>query len=444
MISLKTDKAKQLFEQYNPPSDIVRCPYGKSPLRALLDSYARAAVNLYGIIHREDLADIFNSQNETPVSAAEIYTLLLPLVYRNAPYIFYKQYVVNEMFMDAFDQTESLQIIQSFKPRYIPEKEEFLKFVHEEYVYGKRLKDLYRFLKELFGSKTETQGFRNLLERYIFVQTAELNEFTSVYQLHFSEDQLETFCQLAMDVRNNTRMWENKGYTPLELYNGTNKDIDAPPQPVKPKRIGRNDLCPCGSGKKYKKCCRMVDDLKTAQLSEAERREFFQIWMSLIEFINDRKQIIPDFDVMWSNNLQEEVYEIRTALWEEPELIDEYIRSAELPDEHVKVLKLWKTNHINKNFFLVRYEPEYAVALSTNDQGNYVLYGIKGISEPLATVLLQKLPIVVHMVLLPFKGKIIFDGLLNPLQATIDKGYKDIMQKQYDKAIEQGIITTLE
>ena len=23
----------------------------------------------------------------------------------------------------------------------------------------------------------------------------------------------------------------------------------------KPKKIGRNDLCPCGSGKKYKKCC---------------------------------------------------------------------------------------------------------------------------------------------------------------------------------------------
>jgi uncharacterized protein YecA (UPF0149 family) len=21
------------------------------------------------------------------------------------------------------------------------------------------------------------------------------------------------------------------------------------------KKVGRNDLCPCGSGKKYKKCC---------------------------------------------------------------------------------------------------------------------------------------------------------------------------------------------
>ena len=29
-----------------------------------------------------------------------------------------------------------------------------------------------------------------------------------------------------------------------EIQNGT-----------KPKKVGRNDPCPCGSGKKYKKCC---------------------------------------------------------------------------------------------------------------------------------------------------------------------------------------------
>jgi len=28
-----------------------------------------------------------------------------------------------------------------------------------------------------------------------------------------------------------------------------------PPQVVKSEKIGRNDPCPCGSGKKYKKCC---------------------------------------------------------------------------------------------------------------------------------------------------------------------------------------------
>lgn len=28
-----------------------------------------------------------------------------------------------------------------------------------------------------------------------------------------------------------------------------------PPQPVKSEKIGRNDPCPCGSGKKFKKYC---------------------------------------------------------------------------------------------------------------------------------------------------------------------------------------------
>ena len=28
-----------------------------------------------------------------------------------------------------------------------------------------------------------------------------------------------------------------------------------PPQPAHSEKVGRNDPCPCGSGKKYKKCC---------------------------------------------------------------------------------------------------------------------------------------------------------------------------------------------
>jgi preprotein translocase subunit SecA len=38
---------------------------------------------------------------------------------------------------------------------------------------------------------------------------------------------------------------------------GTNKNGDSPKQKtvVKGEKVGRNDPCPCGSGKKYKKCC---------------------------------------------------------------------------------------------------------------------------------------------------------------------------------------------
>jgi len=33
---------------------------------------------------------------------------------------------------------------------------------------------------------------------------------------------------------------------------------------------GRNDLCPCGSGKKYKKCCKPVYRMKTDEELQAE------------------------------------------------------------------------------------------------------------------------------------------------------------------------------
>lgn len=32
----------------------------------------------------------------------------------------------------------------------------------------------------------------------------------------------------------------------------------------KAEKIGRNEQCPCGSGKKYKKCCMAKDRAKTA------------------------------------------------------------------------------------------------------------------------------------------------------------------------------------
>ena len=37
----------------------------------------------------------------------------------------------------------------------------------------------------------------------------------------------------------------NKGHIPINSFNTMGKSV----------KVGRNDLCPCGSGKKYKKCC---------------------------------------------------------------------------------------------------------------------------------------------------------------------------------------------
>lgn len=61
---------------------------------------------------------------------------------------------------------------------------------------------------------------------------------------------------------NNTRQWVLKGHTPYEVFQQEKKFLRPLPETELPiadtkrkKKVGRNDPCPCGSGKKYKKCC---------------------------------------------------------------------------------------------------------------------------------------------------------------------------------------------
>ncbi len=71
---------------------------------------------------------------------------------------------------------------------------------------------------------------------------------------------------LVTTVFNHTRRWELKGHTPYELNPGKQKhrypEVNEPQTDINNvysiktgAKIGRNDPCPCGSGKKYKKCC---------------------------------------------------------------------------------------------------------------------------------------------------------------------------------------------
>ena len=58
------NQSKDIFKKYNPEDTVKRCPNGKTPLRKLLDAYAIAVVNLYGVISIEDFVKLFNKQNQ--------------------------------------------------------------------------------------------------------------------------------------------------------------------------------------------------------------------------------------------------------------------------------------------------------------------------------------------------------------------------------------------
>lgn len=58
----------------------------------------------------------------------------------------------------------------------------------------------------------------------------------------------EALISAVAEVYNSTPIWTLKGTTPLQLEARSKTTVHV-------EKIGRNDPCPCGSGKKYKKCC---------------------------------------------------------------------------------------------------------------------------------------------------------------------------------------------
>jgi preprotein translocase subunit SecA len=57
----------------------------------------------------------------------------------------------------------------------------------------------------------------------------------------------------VMDLTRTIQRKKEKEMAALQFVGG---EASAPKQPVLAKKqVGRNEPCPCGSGKKYKKCC---------------------------------------------------------------------------------------------------------------------------------------------------------------------------------------------
>ncbi|WP_079529175.1 SEC-C metal-binding domain-containing protein [Halobacillus hunanensis] len=77
-----------------------------------------------------------------------------------------------------------------------------------------------------------------------------------------SKETVQAVMDKVVYLMNNTREWFLKGYTSTELSTREKKHLQPLPSSEfnhndgkKVVKIGRNELCPCGSGKKYKKCC---------------------------------------------------------------------------------------------------------------------------------------------------------------------------------------------
>ena len=167
----------------------------------------------------------------------------------------------------SYDEMDSFVEKIKDKPYYVPKKEELLKKAEDLYFeLTPQLNTLRDYIISNMCKDEETVG--SLIEDIELLCFMEqpfnevIYEFKRNGILFESTRQLNTLMSLLADVYNNTRTWNNRGYTAKEMNEILGENIPLVTgipidrlDDVIFKKVGRNDPCPCGSGKKYKKCC---------------------------------------------------------------------------------------------------------------------------------------------------------------------------------------------
>lgn len=242
---------------------------------SLVFDYSVALTQLYGLVHKEKVVEIYNMQNNDKVNLTEIEKVMSEKRQELKRYFVYidGEYFVQEAIME-FDEMDLHLEQQVGKPYYIPNKRELLKYKDEEYFERtKESREMYAFIKKHIkpGSINSVQDiFRDMVgDCQIEMSVPDiLNDLTRLGVELPTEQEVGEAMDLIVNLANNTRLWSNKGHTPNEIFEqyerpylqplsnqgtglkGAERISDSPRI-----KIGRNDPCPCGSGKKYKKCC---------------------------------------------------------------------------------------------------------------------------------------------------------------------------------------------
>lgn len=230
-----------------------------------LIEYIIALANLYGMVNKEIVVEIYNSQNEEQITMEEVEKQLKnPSQILENSFIYpHKNYFVHEAILE-FNEFDLMLSEKANKPHYVPNKKELLNYVDELYFEkSKEYKNLLNYIRKNFSNISRNE-IEEIAEEIHDICQFEFNlqqifNFLGRKGIEFeSEESFQEFAQLVIELSNNTRLWENNGFTPNELSREeyfNSYEQSGKPFIRKKKKIGRNEPCPCGSGKKYKKCC---------------------------------------------------------------------------------------------------------------------------------------------------------------------------------------------
>jgi hypothetical protein len=228
-----------------------------------LDEFAGAAANLYGVLPVKDFMAVYCDQTGSDFDEDMVRLQLSKMVEEytddDADYRIRGDFLISDMLKDwGDDELNHLRLKSQAHTMNILPKEQFL--LYADWFYFEETPahtDFIEFLRDKVKNPVKDAVSPELLTAEIcslLRQWAPAQECFNILEssgIKFNNlKEVKKASEFITQMYNHTRIWGNNGWTPNELRNSTRAASGGAKR-----KIGRNEPCPCGSGKKYKNCC---------------------------------------------------------------------------------------------------------------------------------------------------------------------------------------------
>ena len=178
------------------------------------------------------------------------------------------------------------------------------------------------------------------------------------------------------------------------------------------------------------------------KLTETEYQDFLRLHQGILHYVGTKKKMFSEnysVDDFVEHGL-EKILDVRNALYASPSLIQAFVKENPMgfSEADLEIVKGWK-HVVMGDFFVIKYLKKYTVFLKDG-----VAYGVIALGDTLEYMLGGQKPILIKTALLPFKGKIVFDGIMQGYNLSFGGGYRKSIAQDYNVAnAAYGIVTEL-
>lgn len=166
---------------------------------------------------------------------------------------------------------------------------------------------------------------------------------------------------------------------------------------------------------------------------------FYRLWLPLLDYVNQKYNVNPEIGQLSDAHSIDpaEVMVIAKYVWSHPKVIDKYLAHAGLPAGHDEIVAGWKKCR-QGTYILERNLKKGSIFISADDLEVYSVLGLFSTWEEMFDY--RPLPVMLEAVLLPFRGKIITDGLVVPYNIVFGRGASADFKDTYMDAKKLGNI----